>query len=135
VPVRERVAELLDRAPSAKSGLPQDFTHRELARLVYGTEEPTAAQESAVRRAVAALVADGLAERNTDRSAYCGWEQRSGSHERRSRDGEWTYVYANPSGVTVRRVMTAADREARAAVLDAHGLVDAAERIRRGAEA
>jgi len=54
------------------------------------------------------------------------------SHERHSRVGETTYNYVNPAAVAVRPILTAADREARAAVVEAHGMSEYAARIRRG---
>jgi hypothetical protein len=132
VSVRGHIADLLATAPTEKSGLARGYTHRELACSAYSTDEPTAAQESAVRRAVAALVAAGLAERDTADRRATGWDHKTGRHLRRSRYGETTYEYANPAGILVRRVMTEADRERRAAVVEAWGMTDYAERIRRG---
>jgi hypothetical protein len=113
VPILTQVAAILESAPLHEpSRLPQSFRHRDLACQVYGTEEPTAAQLSAVRRAVARLVGDGRALRLPDRR----WGEGTGTHLRRSRDGSRSYTYSNPTGVQVRRVMTDADREARAVV-------------------
>ena len=102
-PVVVRVAAILDDAPShATSGLPLGYSH-----------EPTATQLSAVRRAVAQLVAQGRATRARDRM-----NMGVGRHLRRSRSQpNLRYQYANPTGVTVRRSLTDADREARAAVV------------------
>jgi hypothetical protein len=114
-PVLGRVAGLLEAAGSERSGLPQGFTHRELACAAYEVDEPTAAQLSAVRRAVARLVADGRAERDEERD----WprQRRAGRHWRRGRDGR-LHSCANPCGVVIRRVPTEADRSARRAVLE-----------------
>jgi hypothetical protein len=113
-PVVVRVAAILDDAPShATSGLPLGYSHRDLACEAYGVDEPTAAQLSAVRRAVAQLVAQGRATRARDRM-----NMGVGRHLRRSRSQpNLRYQYANPTGVTVRRSLTDADREARAAVV------------------
>lgn len=134
-PVRVRVADILEQADRrVKSGYPVDFTHRELAGLVYATDEPTAAQESAIRRAVAALVAAERAERLTgDRmgTRYDAGRGRSGRHLRMNREGEM-YEATNPAGIAVRRVLTADDREARATVAEQHGHIEYAARIRQG---
>lgn len=128
VPVRGRVRELLDAAPSEQSGLPAGFTHFELACLVYSTDEPTAAQESAVRRAVAALVAAGQAERDRERGYWL--DHRVGRHERVH--GEYVYETRNPAGVVIKRPMTAADREARAVRLERGGYDEWAAAVRAG---
>jgi hypothetical protein len=127
--VRALVAELLEQANTAPSGYAQDFTHRELAQAVYQVAEPTKSQESAIRRAVAVLVAEGRAVRDFERAR--SWERQTGDHWRRSRYGE-SYVARNPGGVLVRRAMTQADREARAAVLERHGQIDRTARVRAG---
>src|SRR4051812_25723808 len=68
VRVLDRVAAILDGAPTHEpSGFPTAYSHRSLGRQVYATDDPTAAQLSAVRRAVAKLVAEGRAERDPDR--------------------------------------------------------------------
>jgi hypothetical protein len=122
-PVAGRIVAILDAAPTHEpSGFPQDFTHQELAREVYGVNEPTAAQLSAVRRAVAKLVAAGRAERDLERKR---WGASFGEHQRRGRYGS-VWWYANPPGVGVHRPMTEADHAARAAVLEkarARGLI------------
>lgn len=132
VPVRARVAEILTTAGNEKSGLPVGFTHRELACAVYATDVPSAAQESAIRRAVAALVAAGQAERDVADRTLNRYDHAGGRHQRLSRDGEWLHSYSNPPGILVRRKMTAADREARAAVMESYGHVEYAARVRSG---
>src|SRR4051812_44240142 len=90
--VRERVGRILADAPRhPQTGYPASYGHHDLARDVYGTNDPTAAQLSAVRRAVAQLVAAGNVERD-------GWAQRG---ER--------------PGARFRRAMTADDHDARIA--------------------
>ena len=63
MPVTERVAAILEGSEMPLGKLPPGFTHHQLACAVYGTDEPTAAQLSAIRRAVARLVKAGRAER------------------------------------------------------------------------
>jgi hypothetical protein len=115
VRVLERVAAILERAPIHEpSGLPVGFSYFRLACDIYATTKPTAAQLSAVRRAVARLVATGRAEVDRDRDSL-QWGER-GTHRRRSRQNpRYRFEYFNPAGVTIRRVPTDADREARAA--------------------
>lgn len=130
VSVRARIAQVLEQAEREKSGLPRGFTHYELASAVYATDEPTPTQESAVRRAVAAFVAAGQAERETvDRRLH---PRRPGWHWRRSRYGETVYPCRNPAGIIVRRATTDEDREARAQVAERNGYHDYAARIRTG---
>jgi hypothetical protein len=111
-PVRAIVTEILDSAPRDPAGFPVSFTHRQLACVVYETEDPTSAQESAVRRAVARLVAEGRAERPAYLRRARGLRS-TGRHERLSRDGTTVFVARNPIGVYVRRTLTQADQEAR----------------------
>lgn len=119
-PVVSVITALLDNAPTSEaSGFPAAYSHHDLAAEVYGTTSPTAAQLSAVRRAVAKLVTAGRAERDHER-----WGRGAGVHERRrvvAQDTEQEDVvvglYANPGGVGVRRAMTAADHAARAAAM------------------
>jgi len=99
----DRIAAILD-APATDG--PASYTYRDLGREVYATDDPTAAQLSAVRRAVAQLVAEGLAER-TGRGSGSG----AGRHVRQR--GGRTMTYRNPAGVMVRRPLT--KREQRAA--------------------
>jgi hypothetical protein len=101
-PVSRRVAAILDAAPIAEgTGEPEGYTHLQLARRVYDVDTPTAAQLSAVRRVVAALVAAGRAEREEVR-----WFRGDGRHTRRYR-GRDGHVYEracfNPAGVEIRR--------------------------------
>lgn len=83
--VRERIAGLLT---------PRGATYTDLAALVYGVDEPTAAQLSAVRRAVAVLVAEGRAAR--------GGRDYSGKHERINRYGHH-YTALNPGETVIYR--------------------------------
>jgi hypothetical protein len=128
-PVTDRIAAILGAAPTIQSGHPMAYTYRDLATEVYAADEPTAAQLSAVRRAVAALVAEGRGERDPEREPGTG----AGTHRRtrppatevekgrledlRDAGLPTGRLYANPPGVAIRRPMTDADREARAAVL------------------
>lgn len=116
VRVLEQIARILDQAPHKPSGLPAGFLYFDLACRVYGTAEPTRAQLSAVRRAAARLVATGRAEVDADRetASFAVYERgEQGFHRRRSRKNpRYVYRYANPVGVTIRRVPTDADREA-----------------------
>lgn len=131
VPVRASVAAILRDAPRCdKSGYPLAFTHHELATLVYGTEQPQATHESAVRRAVAALVVAGQAERLTEDRPLN--RRRAGLHVRTARDGYNQFYASNPAGIVVRRTLTADDREARALVAERAGYTDYAARIRNG---
>ena len=120
VKVGERIRQLLDEAPRTAGGHPQAFSHYELALLVYASDDPSAAQLSAVRRATARLVTRGLAERPpVDRVLEVSGEHEAGwhAHTRRDRHGiPRTYWQRNPAGILVRRVLTDADREARAAI-------------------
>jgi hypothetical protein len=78
VPVTRRIVAELDRAPNVPlipaylgrrgypgplTGLPESRTYVELARAVYETAEPTAAQVKAVQRAAKRMVDAGLIER------------------------------------------------------------------------
>lgn len=134
-PVITRIAAILDAAPVAHDWRPQDYTHRDLACEVYDLDdddddEPTTAQLSAVRRAVAKLVAAGRAVRiGRDPQGHSA----PGTHERRRprsyrtadmTEAQWgriadrddskaTYVYSNPAGVRVRRPLTDAEQTTR----------------------
>src|SRR4051812_37357907 len=62
--LQQRIVRLLaDCGNAPGSGLPFGYTHLELAKAAYDVERPTRSQLSAVRRAVAALVAAGRAKR------------------------------------------------------------------------
>jgi hypothetical protein len=71
---------LTDRIALAIEGAEPDagLTHRELARIAYGVEEPTVPQLSAVRRSVARLITDGRAARGRERHAPYGQRGRGG---------------------------------------------------------
>jgi hypothetical protein len=117
--VLERVAKLLEGSGRTDAGIVIGFTHRGLACEVYGVDDPTAAQLSAVRRAVAKLVAAGRAERGQERvppfdMPWAVDGPRSRHHRTR---GAWTYSYGNPGGVLISRVPTEEDRRAREAWL------------------
>ena len=142
-PILPRIAAILDAAPVREGWLPQGFTHRALAMLVYETDEPSTAQLSAVRRAVAKLVAAGRAERNLDRAGRCGWHLGADTHWRTQRrpltDAEVgamldggedprRHLYANPPGVEIRRPMTDAERETRNALREARAAEQIIER-------
>jgi hypothetical protein len=92
------------------------FNHFELAQRVYGVDVPSPAQKSAVRRAVAALVAAGEAERDTTFGRR-NFTHETGWHERSSPDGERVFRYRNPAGVLIRRTPTPDEIEARARFL------------------
>jgi hypothetical protein len=119
VKVGKRITQLLDEAPRHDSGLPQGFTHWELACFAYRTDDPSAAQLSAVRRATARLVNRGQAERPPIDRVLEGGEHAAGwhPHTRRDRHGiPRIHWQRNPAGILVRRAPTDADREARAAI-------------------
>jgi hypothetical protein len=126
--VRALIAEILDGAERDGSECPRSFTHRDLACVVYATEAPTAAQESAVRRAVAALVAAGRAERLPFRN----WLRPStGTHRRRSTDGSYVYQARNPVGIRVRRTLTLDDQEAQERWLSSPAYAEFEEELAR----
>ena len=75
IKVIDQIRTILDTS-SKENGLPARLSHRELATRVYGSKEPTTAQLSAVRRAVARLVARGQAKRDRD-VEYVGYHQRA----------------------------------------------------------
>jgi hypothetical protein len=113
-----QIAKILDAAPThERAGLPVGFSYHDLASRVYRTDEPAAAQLSAVRRAVARLVAQGRAVRDIGGRGRmgAGWHEpghNPGTHWRRSRkDPRHRYQYANPARITIHRAMTEADRE------------------------
>jgi hypothetical protein len=111
--VLDRTAAILDEAPRhPASGFPTEYSHYDLARGVYATDNPTAAQLSAVRRAVAKLVGAGRAVRDVSGHGRSPLHER-GTHERVR--GGYVYTYANPAPMLVSRVPTDSDREARAA--------------------
>ncbi|MCK9249002.1 MAG: hypothetical protein M0P31_08500 [Solirubrobacteraceae bacterium] len=107
VPVRDRILAILANAPRRKSGEPESYEHRGLAKLVYDTDAPTSAQLSAVRRATAKLVADGLAQRNVERWPDT-WQGRP--HHVRARNGTRRYAL-NPTGIGIYRAYTDEDRK------------------------
>ena len=94
-PVTARIVAYLDEYDHA--------TYRELAREAYDVDDPTAAQLSAVRRAVAKLAAAGEVERLGARMLF-GESEGTHTRVRVDADGyetEWTY--ANPAGQVIRR--------------------------------
>jgi hypothetical protein len=119
VPVRDRIAKLLETSGRTESGVIVGFTYRALAAKGYDVEEPSAAQVSAVRAAVAELIAAARAIRMAE-----PWvNSREGSRlpwlvdlppRRRERRGTYggTYRYANPGGAVVFRAPTADDIKA-----------------------
>jgi hypothetical protein len=111
VPLIEAVAEILDDAPRHEpSGFPEGYCYRDLASQVYGVDDPTAAQLSAVRRAVAKLVAQGRAVRDLDgRGRFWDYGGSGRYHFRRNS----RYVCRSPTGIRIFRPMTAEDQEAR----------------------
>ncbi len=124
-PVLTRVAEILESSGRTDSEVIIGFTHRALAARVYNTRHPTTAQLSAVRRAVAQLVADGRATRSKRVSAWEGVSWRVDLPPRyHERDGE---IAANPGGIVIDRTPTDEDRDARQAWLKAKGDGDLAE--------
>ena len=132
IPIIGPIAAMLESAPLHKaSAFPLDYDHRALASEVYGTDVPTVAQLSAVRRATARLVATGRAERLPERDPARG---STGYHFRRrvikrGMEVSHTHRYANPGGVRVRRVLTDADREARAAAVKGFTNLNSLEQI------
>jgi hypothetical protein len=122
-PVTTRIAEILATSGRTEAEVVIGFTHRALAARVYETQNPTAAQTSAVRRAVAKLVAKGQAERGERMPAAClPWAQDlpPRDHIRRSKYGE-TYPAADPAGVPIFRTPTEEDREARRVWMESRG--------------
>ena len=128
-PVITRVSEILESSGRTDAEMVIGFTYRALAGRVYDTDDPTAAQLSAVRRAVARLVADGRAERGARRPTSYGdvpWRVELpprpgyGEHYRRNRHGEEWLAY-NPGGVVIFRAPTDEDRGAWRAWLIANG--------------
>ena len=109
-PVREQIARILDSAPRhERSALPVGYTHHQLACQVYGTDDPTAAQLSAVRRAVAKLVSQHRAIRDLRGDGRFGDNYFSGPlHARRNSE----YMCRNPGGITISRFLTSADLDA-----------------------
>jgi len=83
--VRNRIVAYLDEIS------PQGATYVELAREAYDLDDPTATQTSAVRRVVAKLVAEGIAER----VGRVG--NPEGTHTRAGSKG-----YANPLPMEIR---------------------------------
>ena len=81
-----------------RDGWVNTFTHRELAQRFYGTEEPTAAQLSAVRRATARLVGEGRIARSANDNGHIE-DEPAGRHTRTYR-GEIRDV-RNPRPYTV----------------------------------
>ena len=101
---RHQVTAEIERLLHADDAPWQGYTYRALAEHVYDTIEPTSTQLSSVRRAVAALVTTGRAERHEDRE----WvgdkrEGSSGTHFRRVLRRAERSQYTLPDG-TVRRV-------------------------------
>jgi hypothetical protein len=104
---RVRVLETVERILAST---PDSYSHHDLARAVYVSTEPTAAQLSAVRRAVARLVADGKAIRG----GRVGGD--TGGHDRHYRNH--IRECSNPRGVVIRRAPTETDRARTRALLD-----------------
>ena len=101
VAVASAIEKVLLEAPvmgNPPGRVPKSFTHRELAQLAYGVEEPSSAQLASVRRAVGRLVAGGRAER-------VGRAMGEGVHVRRDKHGRSWFAH-NPGGIEVRRVRT-----------------------------
>jgi hypothetical protein len=108
VPVAERVEQALNESGRTDDGLIIGYTYRALAAKTYETQNPTAAQLSAVRRTVAKLVASGRAFRSTER--FPSWlsdpwrvDLPTSFHRRRG------VAYADPSGVCIFRRPTESD--------------------------
>jgi hypothetical protein len=136
VPVIERVAELLADSGRSDAEVIVGFTNRALAARVYETDDPSAAQLSAVRRAVARLVAAGRAERSGRESAWLTpppWlvDLPPKRHERRSKYGHLARA-TNPGGTVVCRRPTDEDRAARAAWEERH---DRTEHLKQAKQA
>lgn len=105
--VKRAVLGILDGSPANKYGIPDGHTHRDLACAVYETQAPTRAHLSAVRRAVARLVAEGLAERDSADRQMNGWGHTTAYHWRWRDWWEAPRPYRNPAGVLVRRPQSA----------------------------
>jgi hypothetical protein len=93
VRVLERVGAILADSGRNRAEIPIGFTHKALAAEVYGTDRPTAAQLSAVRRAVAKLVAAGKAERDADARM---WNFGGRRHSRRPESATHTPSSVQP---------------------------------------
>ncbi len=113
-PVLTTIARLLDDAPPDRAGWPRGYSHRAMARVVYGTGEPTAAQLAAVRRAVLRLVDGGRAVRSESRDRPA-WEEareaKEGAIRHHRRVGGYRHECRNPVGLIFWRTLTAADHE------------------------
>ena len=112
-PVITRVAEILESSGRTDAEVVVGFTYGALAARVYDVEEPNAAQLSAVRRAVARLVADGRAERGTERLwsiSHVPWAVTlpPRRHQRRGKYGR-AYTAGNPGGAVIFRTPTEDD--------------------------
>jgi hypothetical protein len=102
---------------ATKPGQIIGYTHRALAERVYGTSRPTPAQLSAVRRAVAKLVAEGQAWRlDWHRDAWSAspaWRIDSRARHRRTKASGRSYLANSALGVTVFRTPSDEDVKAR----------------------
>ncbi len=87
--IRDRIVAYLDEV------WPSGASYVELTREAYDIDEPTPAQLSATRRAVAKLVAEGEAERRGRVGVAEGTHTRGGE------------PYANPVPMEIRRLIPA----------------------------
>lgn len=124
-PIKNRVYEIVTAGPGSYldvdgDAVEHDHTHASLASEIYGVGYPNAAQLSAVRRAVAKLVAEGKVERGYERNPD---RQIRGEHLRSVRRWRWatdgwstrTHLYTDPTGITVHPAPSEAELAARAA--------------------
>jgi hypothetical protein len=119
-----RVRELLASSGRTDREVIIGYTYRALAANVYGTDPPTASQLSAVRRAVARLVAQGEAWRHPERlwiaAPHGVIDLPPRRHLRRGRGRGRPVVALNPGGTIVHRVPTESDDAAREQWLRRH---------------
>jgi hypothetical protein len=113
VNVLERIERIMTEAPIGKYKLPPTYTNLDLARMAYEVEAPSAAQLSAVRRALARLIQEGVVLREAERAA---WTQGGRGTHLRYADGDeqcWSWEARNPPRVKYARPLTVAEQEAR----------------------
>ena len=113
--VAARIRDLLAFSGRTDKQVVIGYTYRALAARVYRTDEPTAAQLSAVRRAVARLVAQGEAMRDAQLWAgvYRNRPPTAPARAPESRPRPTVAPRVQPAWTVVFRVPTEADRAAR----------------------
>jgi hypothetical protein len=113
-----RVVDILANGRTSQ-GWPRHYRYRELAQEVYSTDEPSPAQLSAVRWAVAKLLKQGQAERMKGRKGdYDDLDPNWPTHLRQRENdyGAYYHRYRNPPGVSIRRPLTASEIEAQESI-------------------